>query len=85
VRVADRGRLELALSNQQVRLVTRARIAGILIGLLATTVAVAAGQMCFKTGEHTEGDKKVCIYQCRMKQVKVTINANQTCPSSIKN
>lgn len=55
------------------------------MGLLATTVAVAAGQMCFKTGERTEGDKKVCIYQCRMKQVKVTINANQTCPSSIKN
>jgi hypothetical protein len=65
-------------------MMTRARAAWIMIGLFAATVAGAEGQLCFKIGEHTEGDKKVCIYQCRMKQATVTVAASQTCPTSVR-
>ena len=58
------------------------RIAWLLIGLAVATTSSAA--VCCKVGERIEGDKKVCIYQCRMKQISTTIPASQDCPSTVK-
>jgi hypothetical protein len=60
----------------------RNRLAWILIGLAIATTSYAA--VCCKVGERVEGDKKVCIYQCRMKQVSSTIPASQDCPATLK-
>lgn len=63
---------------------TRAHVTWLMMGLLAAAAAGAAGQVCCKIGERMEGEKRVCVYQCRMKQVSTTINADQSCPRTVK-
>jgi len=63
---------------------TKAHMTWLMIGLLTATAAGAAGQICSKVAERIDGDKKVCVYQCRMKQISTTIPATQACPRTVK-
>ena len=56
----------------------------LLAGLLASGVALMAGETCFYKGETTDGLNKICFYSCLSGDAAITIKSHQLCPLSIK-
>ena len=50
-----------------------------------TTLRVAQGVMCFKTGEESPpGFTKICYYDCLGSRVAITISSTSLCPLTIQ-
>ena len=43
----------------------------------------AAGVVCFKKGEKTDGMNKICYYNCMGSEAAITIDATEICPITI--
>ena len=51
------------------------------VALLFTTPANA--MLCFKSGENTDGLKKVCFYKCPTGTSAITVKSHELCPLNI--